>query len=368
MSGVHTRMGEFDEDEAADRAMSVLDASCAEFVRIGREQERNGWLAFAVNVEHATAITGKLKDMGVSADLVTGATPKGERQHIISRYKARMTTCLVSVGVLTTGFNAPHVDLVGLMRPTKSAGLYVQMVGRAFRLAPGKKNALILDYGGNVERHGPVDKVKPRRRRKKGDPVLPEEKEERAKRCPSCRTLNEVRAIECIECGFEWPKPAPDLTPTADERPILSIHAPQPEEKPKQPPQWFSVDRISMYLERRRFASADKPKSVLIEMHAEDETFQLRLPYSSDKPGAQKIITKNWRSMGGKLPIPETYQEAWDRKEELRFAHQILVDIESKYKNILVMRLDDGRPAYEEQPDTDDFYIEGDIAGGFRAF
>ena len=54
------------------------------------------------------------------------------------------------MGVLTTGFNAPAVDLIAMLRPTKSAGLYVQMAGRGTRLAPGKENCLVLDFAGNV--------------------------------------------------------------------------------------------------------------------------------------------------------------------------------------------------------------------------
>ena len=66
------------------------------------------------------------------------------------------------MGVLTTGFNAPAVDLIAMLRPTKSTGLYVQMAGRGTRLAPGKDNCLVLDFAGNVARHGPIDLVKPR--------------------------------------------------------------------------------------------------------------------------------------------------------------------------------------------------------------
>ena len=59
------------------------------------------------------------------------------------------------------GFDAPNVDLIALMRPTKSPGLYVQMVGRGLRIAPGKTDCLVLDFGTNVLRHGPLDMVRP---------------------------------------------------------------------------------------------------------------------------------------------------------------------------------------------------------------
>ena len=63
---------------------------------------------------------------------------------------------LVNVNVLTTGFDAPNIDCVALLRPTNSPGLYYQMVGRGFRLCEGKTDCLVLDFGGNVLRHGPV--------------------------------------------------------------------------------------------------------------------------------------------------------------------------------------------------------------------
>ena len=80
-------------------------------------------------------------------------------------FKRGEIRALASMGVLTTGFNAPAVDLIAMLRPTKSAGLYVQMAGRGTRLAPGKDNCLVLDFAGNVARHGPVDAVTPQTRR-----------------------------------------------------------------------------------------------------------------------------------------------------------------------------------------------------------
>ncbi len=59
--------------------------------------------------------------------------------------------------MLATGFNVPEVDLIALLRPTQSTGLYVQQVGRGLRLAKGKTDALVLDYAGLVRRHGPID-------------------------------------------------------------------------------------------------------------------------------------------------------------------------------------------------------------------
>ncbi|MET5012014.1 helicase-related protein, partial [Burkholderia pseudomallei] len=82
---------------------------------------------------------------GLTCEAVTGEMGKRERDRIVRDFRAGRIRCLVSVGVLSTGFNVPEVDLIALLRPTQSAGLYVQQVGRALRRAPGKADAIVLD-------------------------------------------------------------------------------------------------------------------------------------------------------------------------------------------------------------------------------
>lgn len=108
---------------------------------------RQGVMIFAATVSHAEEIMGYLA--AKDAALVTGKTPGQERARIIEAFKARSIKYLVNVSVLTTGFDAPHVDLIAILRPTASVGLYQQIVGRGLRLSEGKKDCLILDYAGN---------------------------------------------------------------------------------------------------------------------------------------------------------------------------------------------------------------------------
>ncbi|XKE44849.1 DEAD/DEAH box helicase [Halomonas organivorans] len=114
---------------------------------VARAAERAGVMLFAATVAHAEEILGYLP--ASEAALVTGATPAAEREAIIAAFKARELKYLVNVAVLTTGFDAPHVDLIAILRPTESVGLYQQIVGRGLRRAPGKADCLILDYAGN---------------------------------------------------------------------------------------------------------------------------------------------------------------------------------------------------------------------------
>ncbi|MBK0002377.1 DEAD/DEAH box helicase [Erwinia sp. S38] len=109
-------------------------------------QERQGVMIFAATVEHAREILGLLPD---SKALISAGTPVAERDALITAFKARELLYMVNVAVLTTGFDAPHVDLIAILRPTESVSLYQQIVGRGLRLSPGKSDCLILDYAGN---------------------------------------------------------------------------------------------------------------------------------------------------------------------------------------------------------------------------
>jgi DNA repair protein RadD len=109
------------------------------------------------------------------------------------------------VAVLTTGFDAPHVDCVALLRPTLSAGLYYQMVGRGFRLAPGKTDCLVLDFGGNVLRHGPVDALRIAAQPGGGSGEAP------AKECPQCQAIISAGFTTCPHCRFVFTPPTKEV-------------------------------------------------------------------------------------------------------------------------------------------------------------
>jgi DNA repair protein RadD len=157
---------------------------------------------------------------------IYGDTSSEERAALIQRFRAGSLRYLVNVGVLTTGFDAPNVDCVCLLRATVSPGLYYQIVGRGFRLHPDKKNCLVLDFGENIKRHGPVDQVKVDGKKKstEGEPV--------AKMCPECRTVVAGGVSVCPDCNYVWP--VEERTPahggTADDGDPLSTGKPKREE------------------------------------------------------------------------------------------------------------------------------------------
>lgn len=109
--------------------------------------ERKGVMIFAATVEHAREIHGLLP--AGKAAFISGETPAAERDALIAAFKQQQLHYLVNVAVLTTGFDAPHVDVIAILRPTESVSLYQQIVGRGLRLSPEKTDCLILDYAGN---------------------------------------------------------------------------------------------------------------------------------------------------------------------------------------------------------------------------
>lgn len=243
-AGVRRRGGEFALGEMQDRAMRISQAIVDEVCALGAA--RQGWMVFAAGVEHAEQMTALFRRRGVAVECVTGDTP--DRDSIIAEFKDRQLRCLVNVDVLTTGFNAPHVDLIALARATESAALYVQIVGRGMRTSPGKPDCLLLDYGGNVLRHGPVDAIRARDKSGEGPGEAP------ARQCPVCQGLCHAGLRECPYCGTEFPPPdrTAGLTEDAYAGAVLRSRA-----KPRE----VQVARVRYHRHEKR----GKPPSVRVE-------------------------------------------------------------------------------------------------------
>lgn len=119
-------------------------------------------IIFAVNIKHANLLTEAYKKAGFSCEVLHSETKK-QNDEIVSRFKKGYVKVLVSVNMLTTGFDVPDTDMAVIARPTKSQNLYKQMVGRIMRLAPDKTHAILLDCGGVVRNLGyPTDPIQER--------------------------------------------------------------------------------------------------------------------------------------------------------------------------------------------------------------
>jgi DNA repair protein RadD len=201
LTNVRIKGGEY-ESQSLSTALAEVDvvaSACREVEKYG--QGRNAGIVFCCSVEHANMVTAELKKNGHGAETIVGDTPSQERSDLIAAFKERRLRFLVSVGVLTTGFDAPHVDLIVLMRPTLSPSLYVQMVGRGLRVSPYKKDCLVLDLAGVIAEHGPIDDIRIKEKKKGGDGGAPP-----TKTCPQCAEILPASAIVCHCCGHEMPR------------------------------------------------------------------------------------------------------------------------------------------------------------------
>jgi DNA repair protein RadD len=115
-------------------------------VDITERYDRQGVMIFSSSVRHAEEILSYLPEG--QARLVVGDTSLSDREQTIADFKAKKFKYLVNVSVLTTGFDAPHVDVIAILRPTESNSLYQQIVGRGLRLSDEKRDCYVLDYTG----------------------------------------------------------------------------------------------------------------------------------------------------------------------------------------------------------------------------
>lgn len=102
----------------------------------------------------------KTKHLIVGSIVLTGETPKKDREEILSKFKAGKIRCVINVGVLTTGFDYPALECVLLARSTMSMALYYQMVGRGMRPHADKASCWVVDLGGNIKTFGKIETMK----------------------------------------------------------------------------------------------------------------------------------------------------------------------------------------------------------------
>ena len=187
-------------NEKMNTQHKVFENAVNEIIKIGNEKQRKSWVLFTNSIEQVLMVQRLLTEQGIDSKAITGNTKQDERVQTIDEFKAGQLRCIVNCKVLTTGFDAPNIDLIGLLMATASPSLYVQIMGRGTRNAPDKENCLILDYGGNVERHGCIDDVMP-----KGS--LTDDGEAPTKTCPACNAIVALRTAVCPNCGFIFPVP-----------------------------------------------------------------------------------------------------------------------------------------------------------------
>jgi DNA repair protein RadD len=202
LSKVHIRAGEFVESEMFD-AFNSIHAYADVVAMYKKHCAGKRMIVFNVNVQHSITMTQYFNEAGIPSAHIDGNTPDDEREALLAKVESNEILVLNNVAVFIEGLDVPMIEACCLNRATNSKTVYVQSIGRAQRPAEGKTEAIVLDFGGNTERHGFVEDYDQQvflLEKSKGKKQVQEAK---AKECPECGKMNPPRTKFC-ECGFEW--------------------------------------------------------------------------------------------------------------------------------------------------------------------
>jgi DNA repair protein RadD len=295
-SGLHVRAGEFVAGEAEDLMDTdeLVESACREIIE--QTQTRRSVLVFTTGVRHGEHVAAVLRRMtSEPVATVFGETADAERDHVLADFKAGSIKYLVNVNVLTMGFDAPNIDCVAMVRPTLSPGLYYQMVGRGFRLCESKENCLVLDFGGNVLRHGPVDAIRIQAVNGRGEGEAP------AKQCPECRSIVAAGYAVCPDCGYEFPpRERRNHEATASTEGILSGEVTTA---------IYPVDAVYYSIHHKRGAPDDAPKTLRVEYRIGFHQYQSEW-ICFEHSGWARHKAESWWRRRSEAPVPESAVEA----------------------------------------------------------
>jgi DNA repair protein RadD len=326
VSGVGVTGGDFNQgqlQDAVDRE-ELTKAAIAESKVLAAECKH--WFVFCTGVSHVEHTVKFLNEAGISAVGVHSNQPDTVNDENIRKAKSGEVMALVNMGVLTTGFDWPEADYGLILRPTKSAPLWGQILGRFTRPAPwaGKKYALIGDFAGNTRRLGPInDPVIPRPKGKGGGGVAPIKTCEAIIDGKKCNTENHTSAVICQKCGVAFPPPKPKMTQYADTsklmrdaddgNPVIEV---------------LRVNSVSYQLHKK----FGKPDSIKVTYTCGYRMFNEFVMLEHD--GYPAIKAKNWWKRRFEGSVPATTGEALDVVHLAAVPNHIRVHTNLKYPDI----------------------------------
>lgn len=346
VSQARTQQGDFKQSDLQDATDKdyITNAAVSEMVMYAEQEQRKHWLIFGTGIEHVEHIVTELQEQGITATCVHSKMSGEQRDANIKAFMDGEVTALVNNGILTTGFDAPFVDLLGILRATKSPGLWVQILGRGTRpyYAEGydlttqqgrldaiayseKPNCLVLDFAGNTKRLGPIN-----------DPVLPKAKgkgggDAPVRECDKCRTMFHASLRFCPTCGHEYPpeikfksKAGSDILiakkKKKDDTPIVEV---------------FKVDLLTYNLRSGRMG-----KPSFIEVTYQCGLRRFKQPLCLEHEGYAFKKARDWwrKATGVEDSVPHTVQEAIERWVECETPRNIRVWTNRKpYPEIMVV-------------------------------
>lgn len=347
-SKVKITAGEFNEkslDEAVNQQSineKVVQIACESFA------SRNHGLIFCSGTNHVENIAAIFNHYGVRTTFVHTKVPGKERDRRITGFLNGEYELMVNNGILTTGFDYPGLDYIGMMKATRRSSLWGQMLGRGTRpfYYPGysltdregrlaaiaasvKQNCLVDDFAKNAERLGPInDLVIPL---PKGSKKKPGEAPIRI--CDQCGTYNHASATECLACGYIFPRREKLQAQTSGKDLVKKSKIPAPKLQEEEIVLNFDVDHVT-YKYHRKSVDHDPVLKVSYKcgVRSFDEWIFL------DEGAAFRGKGQSWwiqRAGCSPDEIPKSVTEALGLTDKLRVPTSIKVKVNDKYPRIL---------------------------------
>lgn len=341
-TGIKTTGGDFNSKESSERfnVDNITEAAILESIYFGKKYRH--WLCFAIDIDHADSVAKRFDEKGIKAAVVHSGLTKDERKKTIKDFKNGRYRVLVNVDILTTGFDFPAIDLIIMLRPTKSPIIHVQTAGRGLRpvYASGydlstiqgrldaiansqKPHCLLLDFAGNTQRLGMINDPmikKPSMKKGEGGAIT--------KDCPECDFINHGAARVCCNCGHEF-QIKTKLTMTASEEEIIK-KAPD-EKKEWIAPKWVSVSGV-------RYSEGSSAKAGrFIRVEYKIGLNVITEVVCIEAKGFARHKAMNWlkhRWSDASTKIPNNTTDILASTDKLLTPKKILVDLNSKYPEI----------------------------------
>lgn len=319
------RGGEYIESELAkitDKP-DIVDAACREIIALA--ENRKAIIVFCCTIEHAEHVRDKMRELGETAEMLHGKTPKAERKDIINRHQRGEFRVIANVNVLSEGYDAPHIDCVAMLRATLSPGLYYQQVGRGLRLSPGKADCLVLDFAGNITAHGPLDEIKVSRPR---NGKAAEVRTGLVRTCLHCQTHVPITALVCPECGYNFPPAAREVNHLTSPTGAAILAA-------QRVPVWRDVEDVS-YMPH---VGASGIEIMKVTYYMQMGMYSVRDWVGFEHQGYAQNKARSWwqaRAKPGCEHVPATVAQAVERASagEIKIPTRLLIDDAGKYPEI----------------------------------
>ena len=303
---------------SATNKSDVVSAAVSEAIKIMAAEKRRAAVFFCVDINHCERVSAELQRYGIYAPFVTSKTKQELRDKLVRQFRNGEIRAICNVNVFTEGFDVSHIDCIVLLRPTLSAGLYSQMVGRGLRKSSRKDCCIVLDFANCIDEHGPIDLLG-------GQHVV-------MATCSKCRESFSRAVKKCPQCGWEIPKQEIERLQEVERG--KNLHGAKPSNKSilSNEPQTHKVD--SVYISRH--VKADSPDSVKIQYRCGLSMYREWI--CLDHPGyAGQKAASWWRQrFSGKIPtVSESLQDMFLGQAILEWTKTITVRQSGKFFEII---------------------------------